>query len=90
MSWIAFGSRLDIFASRLDPGCLHLRASYEGLGLEGQDKPRATRDEQAQRVAINSPPPPPPNHLPLVVYREGGEKRGEITCHERSKSEASC
>ena len=36
MSWIAFGSRLDIFASRWDPGCLHLRASYEGLGLEGQ------------------------------------------------------
>ena len=63
MSWIAFGSRLDIFASRLDPGCLHLRASYEGLGLEGQDKPLSTRHEQAQRVAIIilTPPPPPPS-----------------------------
>ena len=95
MSWIAFGSRLDIFASRWDPGCLHLRASYEGLGLEGQDKPLSTRHEQAQRVAIIilTPPLPPiplSFHLPLVVYREGGEKRGEITCHERSKSEASC
>ena len=58
MSWIAFGSRLDIFASRWDPGCLHLRASYEGLGLEGQDKPLSTRHEQAQRVALIFLTPP--------------------------------
>jgi hypothetical protein len=73
MSWIAFGSRLDIFDSRWDPGCLHLRASYEGLGLEGQDKPLSTRHEQAQRVAIIilTPPPHP------TIYRLSCTGRGE-------------
>ena len=80
MSWIAFGSRLDIFASRLDPGCLHLRASYEGLGLEGQDKPLWTRHEQAQRVAIiilNPPPPPNPTIVLSAACRVQGGGREE-------------
>ena len=80
MSWIAFGSRLDIFDSRWDPGCLHLRASYEGLGLEGQDKPLSTRHEQAQRVAIiilNPPPPPNPTIVLSAACRVQGGGREE-------------